>query len=96
MTREKEMLTGIVHKMIDNGVLDEIVAAVLESSLQDNLEDLEDLSKKQYLEAHHWQDYAECLSVGRALVRCLQYFTINNYEAETVKLNKYSLALETF
>ena len=96
MTREKELLAGIVNKLIDNGVLDEIVAAVLESALDDNLDELEALSDKPYLQAHHWQDYVDSLTAAKAMVRVLRYFTINDYLSEESQLNQYSTKLEAF
>jgi hypothetical protein len=96
MTKEAQIVTEIVTKLIHNGAIDELVAAVIESSLESNLEELEKLSNKPYLQPHHWQDYADCLVSGRAFIATLRYFTVNDYLEEEFALNKYSEKLGVF
>jgi hypothetical protein len=96
MNKEEELLTDMVRKLIHNGVIDELVAAALESSLQTNFDELEALSKRRYLEAHHWQDYADCLTFSRACIQVLRYFTVNDYLTESKTLKEYSVKLEAF
>jgi hypothetical protein len=94
MTKERDVATKVVDNLISSGALDEIVVGVLETVLEDNFAELEKLSKKKYLEAHHWQDYTDCLTTGRACVKLLQYFTTSRYDTETVRLNEFSIRLE--
>ena len=94
MTREKDAVTSIVEKLINNGAMDEIVLAVLESSLETNFEELEKLSQRKYLEAHHWQDYADCLQYVHSCIKVLRYFSMNDYTEEQVRANEYSLKIE--
>lgn len=95
MNREPEVVAQIVEKIINNGVLDELVVASLENALDLAFEDLERLSNKKYLEAHHWQDYAENLQFAHSCIKVLRWFTCVMYDQEQVKANQYSLKLET-
>jgi hypothetical protein len=94
MTKEKDVVSSIVEKLINNGAMDEIVLAVLESSLETNFEELEKLSNRKYLEAHHWQDYADCLQYAHACLKVLRHFSVSNYEEEQVRANRYSIKIE--
>jgi hypothetical protein len=94
MRKEEELLGNIVKKLIHNGALDHLVAAVIEDSLGDCLESLEKLCQRKYLEAHHWQDYADALSAADAMIRVLQYFAGNLYIEEENKVHYYSQRLE--
>jgi hypothetical protein len=94
MTREKDAVASIVEKLIDNGAMDEIVLAVLESSLETNFEELEKLSQRKYLEAHHWQDYADCLQYAHSCIKVLRCFSVDYYTEEQVRANEYSLKIE--
>lgn len=88
-----KITSSIVKRLIDNGTMDELVAAVLEDALESNFQDLEKLTQRKYLEAHHWQDYADCITFSQACIKVLRYFTIDNYEAEQVKANHYAMKL---
>jgi hypothetical protein len=94
MTREKDVVASIVEKLINNGAMDEIVLAVLESSLETTFEELERLSQRKYLEAHHWQDYADCLQYVHSCIKVLRCFSVNDYTEEQVRANEYSLKIE--
>jgi hypothetical protein len=94
MNREPEVVAQIVEKIINNGVLDELVVASLENALDLAFEDLERLSNKKYLEAHHWQDYAENLQFAHSCIKVLRWFTCVMYDQEQVKANQYSLKIE--
>ena len=94
MTREKDVVASIVEKLINNGAMDEIVLAVLESSLETNFEELERLSQRKYLEAHHWQDYADCLQYVHSCIKVLRCFSVSYYTEEQERANEYSLKIE--
>lgn len=94
MTKEKEVIGRIVTKWVESGAADEIVVAILETSLEDNLAELERLNQRKYLEAHHWQDYADCLTASKSMVRVLQYFTVNHYYEEENLVHYYAQRLE--
>ena len=94
MNREPEVVAQIVEKIINNGVLDELVVATLENALDLAFEDLERLSNKKYLEAHHWQDYAENLQFAHSCIKVLRWFTCVMYDQEQVRANQYSLKIE--
>lgn len=94
MNREPEVVAQIVEKIINNGVLDELVVASLENALDLAFEDLERLSNKKYLEAHHWQDYAENLQFAHSCIKVLRWFSCVMYDQEQVKANQYSLKIE--
>lgn len=93
MSDLNKITSSIVKRLIDNGTMDELVVAVLEDALDTNFQDLEKLSQRKYLEAHHWQDYADCITFAQACIKVLRYFTVDNYEAEQVKANQYSMKL---
>lgn len=94
MDREREAVETLVTSIINNGVIDELVVASLENALDSAFEDLERLSKKKYLEAFHWQDYAENLQFAHSCIKVLRWFSINHYDQEQVKANQYSLKIE--
>jgi hypothetical protein len=94
MNREPEVVAQIVEKIINNGVLDELVVASLENALDLAFEDLERLSNKKYLEAHHWQDYAENLQFAHSCIKVLRWFSCVMYDQEQVRANQYSLKIE--
>ena len=94
MSIEKEALVFLVGKLVDNGAFDDIVTSVLETQLKIVFEELERLSKEEYLKPHQFQDYAENLSFAGAAVRVLRYFTTYEYEEEMETVEKYSLKLQ--
>lgn len=95
-SKETKVVTKLVRKLIDNSAIDEVVLAVVESALDSVFDDLATLSKRKYLEAHHWQDYLECLQNGKAFIRTLQYFSTNWYEKEQKLLDEYGLKLQEY
>jgi hypothetical protein len=96
MNREEGTVYKIVKRLIDDGTLDELVMGVLEGSLEAAFEELEALSKKTFLQAHHWQDYADNLQFARASLVVLRYYSVDGYEAEQRRVSGYSLKLEEF
>lgn len=94
MTKEKEVLTHLVKRLIDDGSVDTLVVAVLESSLEDALADLERLGEKKYLEAHHWQDFVDILSFANACLKVLRWFSLNRYDSEQLAVNKYTMKIQ--
>lgn len=95
MTREREAIETLIVSIINNGVIDDLVVAALETSLDSAFEELERLSKKKYLEAYHWQDYAENLQFAHSCIKVLRWFSCDLYDEQQVKANQYSLKLET-
>lgn len=83
-------LAAITQKLLHNGVLDELVAAVLEDALKESFTCLEKLSNKDHIEKHHWQDYVYNLSFAHACIRVLRYFTSDKYYEEESKATRYS------
>lgn len=94
MTREREAIETLIVSIINNGVIDDLVVAALETSLDSAFEELERLSKKKYLEAYHWQDYAENLQFAHSCIKVLRWFSCDLYDEQQVKANRYSLQLE--
>jgi len=94
ISKEEKLLGGIVKKLVDNGTLDDLVVAVLEGALEDALEDLDKLTKKPYMEAHHWMDYVNGIRFSRAAIRVLQYFSTHYYDKEQTLVDQYSLKVE--
>lgn len=94
MDREREAVETLVTSIINNGVIDELVVASLENALDLAFEDLERLSNKKYLEAHHWQDYAENLQFAHSCIKVLRWFSCVMYDQEQVRANQYSLKIE--
>lgn len=94
MSKEEKLLGGIVKKLVDNGALDELVVAVLEGALEGALEDLDKLTKRPYMEAHHWMNYVDGIRFSRAAIRVLQYFSTNYYDKEQTLVDQYALKIE--
>lgn len=94
MDREREAVETLVASIINNGVIDDLVVAALENALDTAFEELERLSKRKYLEAHHWQDYAENLQFAHSCIKVLRSFSVSQYDQEQVKANQYSLKIE--
>jgi hypothetical protein len=94
MDREREAVETLVASIINNGVIDDLVVAALENALDTAFEELERLSKRKYLEAHHWQDYAENLQFAHSCIKVLRSFSVSHYDQEQVKANQYSLKIE--
>lgn len=94
MTREHEVLTSLVKSLIDNGTLDQIVIAVLEDALDSAFQEMGKICQRKYLEAHHWQDYADSLQFAHACIKVLRYFSLDGYEKEDQIAKEYSLCIE--
>lgn len=94
--KEEDVVAAVVKKLIDNGAIDEIVVATLESALETVFWDLEALSQKRYLQAHQWQDLADGVEFSHAAITVLRFFSMNGYEAEYERALEYSMLLEKF
>lgn len=79
MTKEDKAVEKIVRKIINNGTGDDLVAAVLETSLDSIVEDLVELTQKFPLEGYQAQDFSDHIENGRALVGALEYYTTDSY-----------------
>ena len=82
MNKEEAAVTKIVKSLINNGAMDEFLVATLEVALEDNLADLERLSKKKTLQVHEFADYAHNIEFSKAAIKVLQYFSTNFYQQE--------------
>jgi hypothetical protein len=82
MSKEEAVVTKIVKSLINNGAMDEFLVATLEAALEDNLADLERLSKKKTLQVHEFADYAHNIEFSKAAIKVLQYFSTNFYRQE--------------
>lgn len=90
-----EQKAAHLDSIIYSDGFDELVAYRLKMSLEGSMEDLEKWSKKQDLENHPiFDDYVDNLKYCRSLVTVLEAFTMDDYTATIVQLNKYSLRLE--
>lgn len=79
VTKEDKAVEKVVRKIINNGTGDDLVAAVLETSLDSIVEDLVELTQKFPLEGYQAQDFSDHIENGRALVGALQYYTSDSY-----------------
>ena len=79
VTKEDKAVEKIVRKIINNGTGDDLVAAVLETSLDSIVEDLVELTQKFPLEGYQAQDFSDHIENGRALVGALEYYTTDSY-----------------
>ena len=91
--REEEAVFTIVKKMLDNGAIDELVIATLESALNTAFDELRNLESRPYLEPHHWQDWADSVEFAFAAIKVLQYFSTDQYESELEEALHYSKEL---
>ena len=87
----------ILNDLLNSDSFDELVIYRLNKSLDLQLEILEEMSYKHkagFKMATTWQNYVDTLQYSRALVKVLEWFTVNDYKDTIVTLNKYSLLLE--
>ena len=87
----------ILNDLLNSDSFDELVIYRLNKSLDLQLEILEEMSYKYkdgFKMATTWQNYADTLQYCRAIVKVLEWFTVNDYKDTIVTLNKYSLLLE--
>ena len=87
----------ILNDLLNSDSFDELVIYRLNKSLDLQLEILEEMSYKYkdgFKMATTWQNYVDTLQYSRALVKVLEWFTVNDYKDTIVTLNKYSLLLE--
>jgi hypothetical protein len=89
MSKEEAVVTKIVKSLIDNGAMDEFLVATLEAALEDNLADLERLSKKKTLQVHEFADYAHSIEFSKAAIKVLEYFSTNYYPLEEELVLEY-------
>ena len=89
----------ILRGILDSEGFDDLVAHRLKSSLECQIEVLEEYSytyKKGGWKdgSPTWQDYVDTLFYCRALIKVLEWFTVEDYTEDTVKLNGYRSHLE--
>ena len=90
-----EQKAAHLDSIIYSDGFDALVAYRLKMSLEGSMEDLEKWSQRQGLESYPvFDDYVENLRYCRSLVTVLEAFTMDDYTATIVQLNKYSLRLE--
>lgn len=94
MTKEDKAIEKIVKKIINNGTGDDLVAAVLETSLDSIVEGLVELTQKFPLEGYQAQDFSDHIENGRALVGALEYYTTDSYSDISSYLNACELLLK--
>ena len=79
MNKEEAVVTKLVRSLLDNGAMEGVLVAILEAALEDNLADLERLSKKKTLQVHEFADYAHNIEFSKAAIKVLQYFSTDHY-----------------
>lgn len=80
MVDKKEVvLQKIIKGMINNGTGDDLVVAVLETSLDTITESLVSLTQEFPLADFQMQDFLENIEDGRAIITVLKYFTVGCY-----------------
>ena len=90
INKEMQMITRIAEKLYDKGSLDEVLVVLLETALEDNLRTLQELSKKDALKVHEFQDYVDALDFSEAIIKVLRYFTTDQYSEEEVEVLEYA------
>jgi len=97
MSKEEAVVTKLVRSLLDNGAMEGVLVAILEAALEDNLADLERLSKKKTLQVHEFADYAHSIEFSKAAIKVLQYFSTNFYrqEEDLVMMYEEKYPLET-
>ena len=87
MTKEESALQKVLKKMINNGTGDDLVVAVLGTSLDSIIESLVGLTRKFPLADFQMQDFLHNIEVGRAIITVLKYFTADGYSDLSSYLN---------
>lgn len=90
MKKDEEILTSIVKSLIDNGTMDDLIVACLETEVESSFAYLDTISPN----GGRFQDYVENVAFIRAAIRVMQYYTMNKYEHLTVRVNQYSMKLD--
>jgi hypothetical protein len=90
MNKEMQMITRIAEKLYDKGALDEVLVVLLETALEDNLRTLQELSEKDALKVHEFQDYVDALDFSKAIIKVLRYFTTDQYSEEEAEVLEYA------
>lgn len=90
MEKDQKVLTSIVKRLIDNGTMDELILAALETDVEGAFAHLDTINPNGQM----FQDYVEVVSFIRAAIRVMQYYSTNKYEHLTVRVNQYSMKLD--
>lgn len=86
----KELLKTIVY----TDLADEFMIVKLETRVEDSFEWLE-LIKDKLDDDNQWQDYVDHVAAVRACITLLEWYSMNMYEEYRIRVNKYSLKLDT-
>ena len=87
--RIKEMVKEIVY----SDFADEIIIYRLESCVENCFAYLDQINNLTDAE-HLFDDYYENILMIRGCIQVLKWFTLNDYQETTIKVNKYSRKLE--
>ena len=86
----KELLKTIVY----TDLADEFMIVKLDTRVEDSFEWLE-LIKDKLDDDNQWQDYVDHVAAVRACITLLEWYSMNMYEEYRIRVNKYSLKLDT-
>ena len=86
----------MTQELIYSDFADLIISHRLKGTIENcfaYLEGVGDISKKEMIFVWQLSSYQENINMIRGCIQVLQWFTTDNYEADTVKVNKYSLSI---
>lgn len=87
---EKRSISSILYTEF----ADELLILKLEDQMADAFKDLALLSSKTEDSSTYWTEYTEHITLIRACLTLLSWYTTNDYYEENLQVNKYSLKLQ--
>lgn len=90
---DNELAKDILSTFVHSDVGDAIVVRALRSSMDaafNYLEEIERLSMPDHL----FQDYIDNITFIRSCINVLQWYTVDSFDADLIRVNQHSLKLE--
>jgi hypothetical protein len=90
---DTELAKDILKTFVHSDVGDAIVASSIRSSMDvafSYLEDIERRGMPDYL----FQEYVDNIAYIRACLTVLQWYTVDSFDADLIRVNQHSLKLE--
>ncbi len=87
---EKRSFSDILY----SDFADKLLVLKLEDQMADSFKDLSLLSSKTVDSSAYYTEYTEHITLIRACLTLLSWYTTNDYYEETLQVNKYSLKFQ--
>lgn len=91
---DNELAKDIIKTFVHSDVGDAIVVRSIRSSMDSAFSYLEDIERRSMPE-HLVQDYVDNILFIRGCLMVLQWYTVDSFDKELVRVNQHSLKLES-